>query len=113
MTPLPPRPTLFPYTTLFRSHSQGPCSPALVANSTGRPGVEGDPRSAPAIEEERLAARSCHLLGRRQHRPAAQALARTRRPRALGGTHQVALGRPVASRVEQDVVLPPTDQRRV
>src|SRR5438067_3836546 len=30
----PPRPTLFPYTTLFRSFSAGPCSPDRTTSSS-------------------------------------------------------------------------------
>src|SRR5699024_12047484 len=47
MLRLPPRSTLFPYTTLFRSHRQGTLvllDPLLVAGADRRQGLGGDVR---------------------------------------------------------------------
>src|SRR5699024_12786116 len=49
----PPRSTLFPYTTLFRSHRRGACASARGSAGVGpaRPGRHGHPRRRGRSEE--------------------------------------------------------------
>src|SRR5260221_5296880 len=58
----PPRSTLFPYTTLFRSRS-----PRIDPPSRGRPGLDLVRRKRPGLRQERGAADRPHLaLGDRK-----------------------------------------------
>src|SRR5688572_32000471 len=62
MTPRPPRSTLFPYTTLFRSHLQCPAEGARLDRRDGRPRVDvrgqlGPREEGGAVEDEALAGR--------------------------------------------------------
>src|SRR5256885_9784466 len=86
----PPRSTLFPYTTLFRSDRSGPLSVARTASSrqTARLGPEGDglavPRADPRCRED-------HPIddeGRAEHR-APQAPAADRKSTRLNSSHLV------------------------
>src|SRR5438105_12529351 len=83
----PPRSTLFPYTTLFRSHeshragggylSLSPAPPALTRLHAGAGEL---PRGAGALGRGRPALERCHRVGDGAHRRAGS----SRRPRGAG-----------------------------
>src|SRR2546426_12557062 len=62
----PPRSTLFPYTTLFRSHRQRPAEyhDAMVDRTPEQPGVALRQRVEAALEQDRKSTRlnSSHLV---------------------------------------------------
>src|SRR5438034_137475 len=64
--PCPPRPTLFPYTTLFRSGRWTPCSTSWVrsrgsSSSTSKPCTPG-PSIAPTIDRKSTRLNSSHTV---------------------------------------------------
>src|SRR5437667_8169716 len=66
MIPRPPRSTLFPYTTLFRSEARHRIPPGETADDRRGPGA-GDERDARFHEGDRGTARLAHLLRSEEH----------------------------------------------
>src|SRR6266568_5396851 len=106
----PPRSTLFPYTTLFRSRARpAPRTPAPAAQdpTASRPETAASTRTGPAspVTETRSAADSCGHLARSNH---AHTKARSR-----ADAHAVAVAPPrqrtqTAARVARSPTSPPS-----
>src|SRR6266511_292329 len=103
----PPRSTLFPYTTLFRSDQRAVAVTDMLEVTPGQPGIPLEPKraSAPIGEEARPAGLFCFRRARSRRRDAPSAHLHAEREPLRGRQHRraeaAAAGEPLAERAER------------